>query len=151
MKVIKKDSWHYRFISKRYRPSPNACPYIRQFLMCVIATVAIYIIIGSVCFGGAVLVVAPLAVAADQFYHFTTGWSKHNVEALQQIAISGSMVYAVAGVVGLIYVYTVAKEKYDDYRIANPSATPYVPKEPSIVTVWLRDLHNKTCTPLKFE
>jgi len=148
MIVIKKDSWHYRYISRRYIPSANLCPYARQFFMSALASFCILALIVFVAGLIAGLVAAPLVYLADQYYHFTATWTPDNVNALKEFAIIGSAIYALASILVMAYTCMVVKEKYDDYRTDNPSGTP---SEPSLVTLWFRDLHNKTCTQLKFE
>lgn len=133
--IIKKSSWHYRFIST-FRPSglrdvDNTCLYVWYFIgTCVFALVSLYMLMIVVLF-----ILIPYFVAY-QYYFTDLDVSKGNLIWAITFFIFQLVILAI------FFVFSFIKDK----ELKNS-----VKKEPSKMKVFYMNWKEKTCERLTFE
>jgi hypothetical protein len=154
---ITKGSWHYRLARlgadchPAYMPT-NICPYMRAVLFGLLKFVLIglcgslVVALFAVAIIGIVtsLIAAPLAVI-DHFYHFLpSSWYVPTHDSKDSPFIAAAMVggifYVVFGVFGIFKLTQKAQRKIKNLP----------PKEPGLISMYLKGVHDKTCIGLEY-
>lgn len=158
---VSADSWHYKFLRKklpRYRSVPsNLCPYMRLLVwkMFLALVLGCAFAVGTVVLAS--FTFAPLLAIANLAFDFLpAAWLVMPEQGQSMpLFLFALMVGMVAYSIGLVFVaglcFRDAVEKFRHRRYAKMrNAVPTEPKPPSVFSQWLKDVHDKTCTPIEF-
>lgn len=142
---ISTSSWHYRWVSRYYTAPDNLCPYVRRLMLVLLQHLIVFIF--AIALGGVIslILISPIVYAINlHVWEFLPMGNKVFADTIWGFVLMGVSIYSL----GLLWFL------YD--RAIDGMAKVFVRRhelhttEPSIVSAWLSDIKNKTCTSIEF-